>query len=1444
MNTYRIVFAALLTMAACSTPTSTVMIVDVEGLDIQPAVDADAASGGDLLLDGGGDTTSCQSDSPCIIENEFGTCAGQWLCDGKNGPVCSAETPEEESCDGLDNDCDGTIDDIPCDDLDKCTDADVCLNGTCSGTATLCDDDNSCTDDSCDSTEGCLYAPLSAVQCDDGDVCTADDYCEDGLCIGIDVACHDQDPCTMDFCNSATGCVFEPTDSVCDDDDPCTLGDICVQGVCQGTPVSCDCLDDSDCLALEDGDICNGTLVCDLEEFPSKCAVAPATVVDCPEPTGPDAACLNALCDPETGSCTLVAANENKACDDDDACTIADSCEAGECFSSVPINCNDGNPCTDDLCDPVTGCLHVNNSVSCNDDDACTAQDSCVDGLCSGSAQTICDDLNPCTDDLCDPQAGCLFTANTKACDDANACTMDEVCSAGACKNGKPIDCEDGNLCTTDSCSPTDGCVHAANSVPCNDGDSCTTGDHCSEGTCQSGEAANCDDGNSCTNDLCDPDEGCLHTDNQLPCDDNNSCTTEDACDAGNCVGIGSLDCDDSNACTKDICLPLGGCQHENVNGPCSDSDDCTVNDFCQAGSCISGAPLACDDNNDCTDDVCEAGLCEHAPAVASCDDQNLCTLDDTCTDGQCQGGEILDCDDGNVCTTDSCNPALGCTHNANGNLCDDGDACTIGDACADSACNGLGILNCDDGNPCTDDSCAADMGCLHAFNELPCSDGNSCTAADICIAGICIGTKFVSCDDDNPCTDDSCSPLVGCSHDNNESSCEDGDLCSTGDLCQAGACLAGTPLTCNDENVCTDDSCEPDAGCVYLPNDVPCSDDNACTANDTCAAAACVGGPPPDCDDLNSCTNDGCDWQTGCYHLNNAEPCDDGSVCTQTDQCNGGSCVGGNPLICDDANDCTADTCEAEAGCIHEALVPCCGDGSIDGDEVCDDGGQNGAVGLGTCSETCQLNGRYELVLRMATSGQVLDGTWDEALDRVVTQAQDCIVRADSRVAKVKHIEYDFNLLRFDFQPLHAYHNSWDTYAYIELRNNIRAGLGVTYRRGHASYVWKKDHSQNGEAAWVPAEVYLYCERETRFARVSSFAADGTVVAGISIDKLISLVSEDGAECKVRYDSRISNADHIEYGENLLYFDFLPLHASYNTWDAYAYVTVDSSRAALAAAYRRGHADNVYMLDRQQHAQASAFNLPVDVFCRTWDPTIVKSDGAAFTQGDFAAAYEAVVTDGRDCRIGFNNRVAEPQYVEFSNGLLAFEFENLHAPYDSWEAFARITIASDGKAELQSKYRRGNQTVIDKKSDEQSAPVYKKAMPVTLFCDSKNAPAPALTMNSGGTAVAGSWSNFHSEQTNFSTAYDCKVRTDGRLFQPQLTELATVDEPVYFDMVGLAAFNGSWDAYAGILLENDVQSSIYSSLRRGHASYVWQKGRAQYQVYQSTKTTSEFLCE
>ena len=182
-------------------------------------------------------------------------------------------------------------------------------------------------------------------------------------------------------------------------------------------------------------------------------------------------------------------------------------------------------------------------------------------------------------------------------------------------------------------------------------------------------------------------------------------------------------------------------------------------------GFCSSEFPAICDDGNPCTDDACgPAGACVHTNNVAACDDENACTGTDLCSAGLCTGVPSS-CDDANPCTTDSCAPASGCAHVNNAAPCDDGSLCTTLDVCSAGQCIGLAALSCNDGNPCTDNSCNPATGCVFTQDDTnACSDGNSCTTADHCLAGSCVGTS-ISCDDGDTCTTDTCRPTYGCAN-------------------------------------------------------------------------------------------------------------------------------------------------------------------------------------------------------------------------------------------------------------------------------------------------------------------------------------------------------------------------------------------------------------------------------------------------------------------------------------------------------------------------------------------------------------------------------------------------------------------------------------------------------------------------------------------------------
>lgn len=158
----------------------------------------------------------------------------------------------------------------------------------------------------------------------------------------------------------------------------------------------------------------------------------------------------------------------------------------------------------------------------------------------------------------------------------------------------------------------------------------------------------------------------------------------------------------------------------------------------------------------------------------------------------------------------------------------------------AQGDCAGKTAPDCDDANPCTNDSCFALLGCSHQLNGLACDDGNPCTENDACAAGQCGGDGQGSCDDSNPCTQDLCSASGGCSHTPVTGSCSDGNFCTVKDQCVGGFCKPGLIDSCDDANACSDDTCLPSKGCQHLPNGSDCQSGN-CTYADVCIKGACV---------------------------------------------------------------------------------------------------------------------------------------------------------------------------------------------------------------------------------------------------------------------------------------------------------------------------------------------------------------------------------------------------------------------------------------------------------------------------------------------------------------------------------------------------------------------------------------------------------------------------
>jgi slime mold repeat-containing protein len=101
-------------------------------------------------------------------------------------------------------------------------------------------------------------------------------------------------------------------------------------------------------------------------------------------------------------------------------------------------------------------------------------------GECTGVA-VVCDDLNQCTADRCEAGVCVYDTTPTSACDDGDACTINNVCMAGVC-TGEVLVCDDGNACTENDQCINNGAGCAGTPVVCDDSSECTA-DSCDVAT-------------------------------------------------------------------------------------------------------------------------------------------------------------------------------------------------------------------------------------------------------------------------------------------------------------------------------------------------------------------------------------------------------------------------------------------------------------------------------------------------------------------------------------------------------------------------------------------------------------------------------------------------------------------------------------------------------------------------------------------------------------------------------------------------------------------------------------------------------------------------------------------------------------------------------------------------------------------------------------------------
>jgi len=815
-------------------------------------------------------------EASCERHSAFGTCSGVLACDEAFTAYCDAPQPSAEVCDGIDQDCDGATDEGSCDDGFACTD-DVCVSATGTCNATL--EPNACL------IAQVCYSENDINPADPCQVCRpllnpygwslATNACTiDGVCYA-DGAARPGKPC--DVCRAADdplGWTPLAEGDKCDDGDPCTFDEVCQATECVGALTPDRCEDGLACTL----DACNGDGTCTHTPVAATCVIAGACYTA--GVANPAAECER--CEPAADPRSWSPAPDTTPCDDETVCTTGDHCDGAGACAGDTVSCDDALDCTADTCDPVDGCVHT-------PVDACVIDGACVAG---GATRSVAE--------------ACLVCTPASSTDDWSV-AQDSCFIDGACVASGSVDPEDD--CRR--CVPgTSQSAYVPVSVgTCGDPGVCLAGGHCVAGSCE-GASDKCDDGLGCTAGTCNGDGtcsfeivsgSCLIGD---ACYGNGTVNPDDpcqVCDASEdaegwspnparCL-IGEVcwndgQADPTNACL--VCDPVASrttWTAASVETSCNDQNACSTDDHCDgAGACVGD--LSCDDALSCTTDLCTLGGCVNIVAPSSC-----------VIDGVC---EAAGADAGQPCLT--CQPAVSqeaWTPAATSVACDDGSPCSTDDHC-DGAGACTGNTSCNDGTFCTNDVCTA-AGCTHAIESGWCVIGGACRGEGTKAAQGCL-----VCD---PAASDTAWTAVAAN-----TGCDDGNACSVGERCDgAGSCVGDT--SCNDHIVCTDDSCDPLVGCAHDVVDDWCLIGGTCHTSGAAIANGCATCDP---------TSTPYDWTATASGVS----CDNGDPCPANAACDGlGACVGDGS--CDDGDACTIDEC-TPTGCLHDqvALGKCIIDG------------------------------------------------------------------------------------------------------------------------------------------------------------------------------------------------------------------------------------------------------------------------------------------------------------------------------------------------------------------------------------------------------------------------------------------------------------------------------------------------------------------------------------